>query len=66
MWKMVRHVRQGHTWGLEVQYFYQRYAVVLPPDALSGQRTLFTFMNGFTVLVLQLMSQQAVFQPPEA
>ena len=64
--KVVRHARQWHTWGLEVQYFYQRYGVVLSPNALAAQRKLFTFTNGFTALVYQLMSQHASFLPPEA
>ncbi|PIL33474.1 hypothetical protein GSI_04097 [Ganoderma sinense ZZ0214-1] len=63
---LVRVAGQWHTWGLEVRYFHEKHGVSLPPQYLDELRELFTFLNGFTILVYQLMHQQACFRPPEA
>lgn len=66
MWGIVRHAKQWHTWGLEVQYFHLKLGIVLPPEFLSAQRELSTYTNGFTLLVIRLMYEQAYFLPSEA
>ena len=66
LWRSICWARQWHMWGQEVQQFNQSYGVSLPAKALTAQKRLFTFLNGFTILVLQLMEQQAGFEPPQA
>ena len=65
LWDIVRHIRQWHTWGLEVLFFFKKHGVELPPSFRTEQHRLSTFVNGFTVLVYHLVDQQEGFRPPE-
>ena len=65
LWNFVSQAKRWNTWDLEVQYFHLRYGVAFPPELLSECRHLSVFVNGFTILVYQLLHQQAAFQPSE-
>ena len=65
LWGFVRHIRQWHTWGLEVQFLYDTYDLEIPPEVGIKLRKLSTFVNGFTVVAFQLLEQQASFPPPK-
>lgn len=64
-WALARHMKQWHSWGLEVRYFHECCrGASLSPDILSSQDELFTYVTGFTVLAVHLQQQQEDFHPP--
>ena len=65
LWKFAAQINQLHMWGLQIQALYIAYDVKIPPALRTEQQKFCSYVDGFTVLVYQLLQQQDSFDLPK-